>query len=208
MPVYVVAFVFGVAAVLALLVSFRSQLMDARGGKILAFVALLFSPLIAVWVGFSEQMERAKLTEFCLSCHVMETFGRTLYMDDPSYIPAQHFQNSRVDREHACYTCHTNYTMFGTVKDKWRGLGHLYVQYFGSVPAPEKIKLYEPYNNRECLHCHLNARGFEGAAAHLKTATMLQQTKMGKLSCLNANCHDIAHGVEDLTDAKFWKGGK
>ncbi len=58
-------------------------------------------------------MEHATSTKFCLSCHVMEDFGRSLYVDDPSYIPAMHFQNNRVPRDHACYTCHTDYTMFG-----------------------------------------------------------------------------------------------
>ena len=79
-------------------------------------------------------------------------------MDDKSYIPAAHFQNNFVPRDHACFTCHTDYTMFGDYKAKWRGVHHVWVQYFGKIPKPEDIKLYTPYNNRECLHCHAGAR--------------------------------------------------
>jgi nitrate/TMAO reductase-like tetraheme cytochrome c subunit len=43
-------------------------------------------------------MERSKTTTFCLSCHTMESFGKSLYVDDPTHIPAAHFQNHRVPR--------------------------------------------------------------------------------------------------------------
>ncbi len=111
------------AALVALLVGFRVELTRSREGKMLAFVALFALPVMAAWTGFSEQMDRATSTQFCLSCHVMDDFGRTLYIDDPSYIPARHFQNNRIPRDHACYTCHTEYTMFGGVKAKARGCG-------------------------------------------------------------------------------------
>jgi hypothetical protein len=42
--------------------------------------------------------------------------------------------------------------MFGGLKAKLGGLRHIYVHYLGKPPQPEDIKLYEPYNNRECLH--------------------------------------------------------
>jgi hypothetical protein len=34
-------------------------------------------------------------------------------------------QNNRIPKEHACYTCHTDYTMFGDVNAKMRGLQHI-----------------------------------------------------------------------------------
>jgi cytochrome c-type protein NapC len=159
-----------------------------------------------VWGGFSEQMERAESTQFCLSCHVMTDFGRSLYVDDPSYLPARHFQNNLVPRDRACYTCHTDYAMFGTVRAKLRGLRHIQVQYFGTIPKPEEIKLYSPYNNRECLHCHLGARRFEEGSGHHKTPDLLQNVKSGQQSCLS--CHDIVHDIGSLKDAAFWKENK
>jgi hypothetical protein len=38
------------------------------------------------------------------------------------------------------------------------------VQYLGTPMNP--IRLYVPYNNRECLHCPLGARSFEESPTH------------------------------------------
>lgn len=196
----------GITAVLALLVGLRADLTRARAGKILAFVALFVLPALSVYGGFTAHMERAQTTSFCLSCHVMADYGRSLYVDDRSYVPAVHFQNNRVPRDRACYTCHTDYTMFGGVRSKIRGIRHLYVQYLGKVPAPGRIHLYEPYNNRECLHCHDGARRFEEMSAHSRTPNMLADMKSGRLSCLSSRCHDTIHDIGSLSDATFWKG--
>ncbi len=196
----------GVAAGLAVLVAVRADLTKLRNGKILAFIALFVLPALALYGGFSMHMERAQTTEFCLSCHVMADFGRSLYVDDPSYIPAIHFQNNRVPPDRACYTCHTDYAMFGGIRSKLRGVRHLAVQYLGTVPAPDRIRLYEPYNNRECLHCHAGARKFEEQAAHVKTPERLAEITSNVLSCSASKCHDTIHDVGTLADATFWKG--
>ena len=197
-----------IALALAALIGLRVELTRARGGKILAFVALFLVPGLAVWLGFSEHMERAESTKFCLSCHVMRDFGQSLIVDDPSYIPARHFQNNLVSRDHACYTCHTDYTMFGTAHAKLRGLRHLYVQYLGKPPAPADIKLYTPFNNRECLHCHLGMRVFEEQPKHNKTPDMMGKIASNQLSCMTSKCHDTVHDVATLKDATFWTGPK
>jgi cytochrome c-type protein NapC len=197
-----------IVLVLAVLVAARAELTRAGGGKILAFLALFILPSLAVWVGFSEQMERAESTKFCLSCHVMHDFGRSLYADDPSFLPAAHFQNNLVPRDHACYTCHTDYTMFGTLHSKMRGLHHIYVQYLGTIPQPADIKLYTPFNNRECFHCHAGARDFEEEPSHSKTPDMMSRIKSNQMSCMTANCHDVVHDVAMLKDVTFWKGGQ
>lgn len=198
----------GVAAVLALWLAFRPQLTVSRGGKIGCFIALFILPALGAWAGFDMQMYHAETTSFCLSCHVMTEYGHSLYVDDPSYLPARHFQNNLVPRDAACYTCHTDYAMFGTLKAKVRGVRHLYVQYLGTIPKPENIKLYEPYNNRECLHCHAGARSYVEAAEHHKSPDMLSRIDSNQLSCMSNNCHDIVHDVDTLKDATFWKGGQ
>lgn len=194
-----------VGLVLALLMVFRAELTRVRDGRILAFLALFVVPSIAVWAGVTEHMERAKSTEFCLSCHTMEKHGRSLYVDDRSYLPAAHFQNNRIPRDRACYTCHTNYTMFGGAKDKWRGLSHVYVQYLGTIPKPEEIKLYVPFNNRECLHCHAGARSYLETSAHQKSPDLLEKANRNEMSCMSSRCHDTVHDVETLADVTFWK---
>src|SRR3984893_8917462 len=144
----------------------RPTITATREGKILAFVALFLFPLLCSAVGFSAHMERSKTTTFCLSCHIMESFGKSLYVDDSHYLAAAHFQNHRVPADEACYTCHTDYVLYGGIRAKFRGMRHVYVQYLGKLSAPADIRLYTPYNNRECLHCHLGARSFEGSATH------------------------------------------
>src|SRR5579863_6768214 len=189
------------AIALAVLTALRAELTRARGGKILAFFALCILPVLALWIGLQHHLEQSTSTQFCLSCHVMANFGKSLYVDDKSYIPAVHFQNNRVPRDHACFTCHTDYTLFGDYKAKLRGLHHVEVEYFGKIPKPEDIKLYTPYNNRECLHCHAGARTYEEASSHHKTPDLLALAASNKLSCTSSGCHDTIHDVGTLGDA-------
>ena len=182
----------------------RPAVTVSRGGKMLAFVALFILPIFSGLLGFASEMERSKTTAFCLSCHTMEAYGKSLYVDDPTHIPAAHYQNNRVPKDQACYSCHTQYAMFGTLKVKLYGLKHVLIYYLGKPPAPEDIKLYEPYNNRECLHCHAGARSFEEGATHNADPATLPAIKSNQLSCLS--CHDVAHDIAHLKDAKFWKG--
>ncbi len=193
-----------IVAVLALLTASRPELTRERGGKVLAFVSLCILPVLAVWAGATEHLQRSTSTQFCLSCHVMADFGKSLLVDDRSYIPARHFQNNFVPRDHACFTCHTDYTMFGDYRAKWRGVHHVLVQYFGTIPKPEDIKLYTAYNNRECLHCHAGARAYQEASSHHKSPDMLALAASNQLSCMSSNCHDIVHDVATLKDATFW----
>ena len=175
----------------------------SKTGKILAFVALFALPVTMGFFGVTEHMERSKQTSFCLSCHIMQPYGRSLYVDDPSYLPASHFQNARIPRDQACYTCHTNYTIYGTLHDKLRGLKHAYKYYVGTPATP--IKLYEPFNNRECLHCHLGARSFEQGVVHNADPETMAAIKSNKLSCVSSGCHEVVHNVAGLDKVKYWK---
>jgi cytochrome c-type protein NapC len=193
-----------IAVALAVLLAVRVELTRVRGGKILAFVVLFIVPVLAVALGFSEHMQRAESTQFCLSCHVMHDFGQSLYVDDPSYIPAKHFQNNLVPRDHACYTCHTDYTMFGTAHAKLRGLRHVYIQYLGKIPAPADIKLYTPFNNRECLHCHAGARSFVEAVTHKSEPGRLLAIAENRQSCLASGCHATVHDAAKVATLPSW----
>jgi len=194
-----------VAIILAGLVAFRPSITSNRAGKILAFISIFLFPVLAGSMGVDEHVERSKTTAFCTSCHVMEKYGKSLHVDDASYLPAAHFQNNRVPRDKACYTCHTDYTLYGGFKSKLRGMRHLYVQYLGKIP--EKIELYNAYNNRECLHCHGGARSFEEGATHNLEDGRLDLIKSNKLSCLSTGCHEVAHKFESLKEVKFWTEG-
>jgi cytochrome c-type protein NapC len=133
---------FSVSLIVVLFV--RPAVTVTRGGKIMAFLILFFLPILCASMGISSELERSKSTAFCLSCHIMEPYGKSLHVDDPSYLAAAHYQNHRVPPDTACYTCHTNYAMFGTAKAKLRGLRHVYIYYFTTPPPPEKINSMSP----------------------------------------------------------------
>lgn len=179
----------------------RPGITTARGGKILAFLGVFVFPILVGTLGFQTHYERSKQTQFCLSCHIMEPYGKSLYVDDASYIPAAHFQNNRVPHDEACYTCHTDYTLYtGGIKAKIRGLHHIYAQYIGRPQQP--IKLYQAFNNRECLHCHAGARSFEQGATH---SALMDDIKSNRMSCLSSGCHDMVHNVAQLDHLKYWR---
>ena len=192
-----------VSAVLLLFLAVRPGVTRDRGGRILAFMGLFALPSLAMAVGFGAHVEQSKRTEFCLSCHIMEPYGRSLRIDDSEYVPAGHFQNARIDRDEACFTCHTTYALYGDIKAKIGGLRHLAVNYLGA--KPDTIQLYKPYNNRECLHCHAGARSFESDDAHAETDTTMAALKANRLSCLSSGCHDLVHDVRNLSQLEMWK---
>lgn len=186
-----------VTITLTVLLVRRPQFCSVVTGRILAFITLFVLPLAITLFGFTTHLSFATSTEFCLGCHAMEDYGKSLYIDDPSYLPASHYQNNRIPRDHACYSCHTTYTFFGDVKSKIRGIQHLYHHYFGELP--EQLALYEPYHNRECLHCHRGARTFEENPIHQEMRTELAADEM---SCIT--CHDMIHNVAALQKLPVW----
>lgn len=200
MPAAAVAAVLVVTLLIAVLVVARPGMTAGRGGKMLAFLGLFVFPVFACLLGLDDHIERSKKTQFCVSCHIMEPYGKSLMVDDKSYIPAAHFQNNRIPRDQACYTCHTDYTLYtGGIKAKIRGLHHVYAQYVGTAHQP--VKLYQPFNNRECLHCHLGARSFEEGTTH---SAIMDDIKRNQLSCVSSGCHDLVHNVAQLNHVKYW----
>ncbi len=191
------------SAVFALVVLARPSVTNVKLGRAFAFAALFLVPLFALTLGVTDHVERSKTTEFCLSCHAMEPYGKSLLVDDRALIPAVHYQNHLVPSDKACFTCHTDYTMYGDVSAKLRGLRHVYVNYLGKVP--QKIALYTPYNNRECLHCHRGSRSFEEGATHTLEEGTMAKIKSNQLSCMSSGCHESAHNVAALRDATLWK---
>ncbi len=194
------AFVLVIIALIAAIAR-RAGPFHARGGKALAFAAFFLLPICATVSGLAVHVEHSKSTEFCLSCHIMEKYGTSLHLDDQGHLAAAHFQNGRIDREQACFTCHTTYTMFGDYKAKLKGLKHIYVNYLGHAPA--KIKLYEAFQNRECLHCHGGARSFESQSDHQDLRGELTSSKT---SCLE--CHSPVHDIDHQAGAKLWQEPK
>lgn len=176
--------------------------LTQRAGRIFAFCAIVLLPVAAGWAGLEEHMERTKTVAFCTSCHTMDRHGRSLHIDDVDHLPAAHYQYSRVPRETACFACHTNYTLYGDLHAKLRGLRHVWVQYFGKIP--DRIALYTPYNNRECLHCHAGSRSFADAVTHKSEPGRLDAILANKKSCLSKDCHAVVHDVAHVDSLPMW----
>ena len=187
--------------VLASIFLIRPSLTSATGWKIVAFIGLGVLPALCLVGGMNTHVQRSEQTRFCVSCHVMIPYGQSLYVDDPSHIPAQHFQNHRVPADTACHSCHTDYTIYGPLNDKMQGLKRIYMQYVSTPPDPAAIRIAGGFKNAQCLHCHLGARSFEENPVHV---AIVDSLKSNQLSCLSSGCHDTAHDIANLSHEKFW----
>jgi cytochrome c-type protein NapC len=187
-----------VTIVLAAVFLVRSSITVGATGKILAFVCLCALPALCIGTGMSFQNQRSKQTRFCISCHELQ--GKSLYLLNPNYIPAHHFQDHLVPPDKACFTCHTDYAIYGPFRDKLRGLWNISIQYF-STP-PKTIHMPGGYNNLECLQCHAGTRDFESNLKHMAPIALL---KTNKVSCIS--CHSLMHNVSQVEHMKMWSGG-
>jgi cytochrome c-type protein NapC len=175
------------------------HLAQHRAGRIALLVAAVLLPLGASFGGLQAGVAESSRTRFCLKCHEMQPLGRSLFVDDRHDLAAVHFQNRFVDRDTACYSCHADYALFGDVKAKLNGLRHVQVHYLGKIP--DRFALYQPYSNRNCLHCHEDARRFVDAPAH---KAIMQPLASGATSCLA--CHRVAHDPAKAATGPFWQG--
>ncbi len=180
----------------------RPSVTVGATGKILAFVSLCVLPVLCISMGMSFHMQRSQQTSSCISCHSMASHGQSLHLEDPKYIPAQHFQNHFVPPDTACYTCHTDYTMYGPWKSRLDGLRYVYMTYIGTVP--KTIHLKGKYSNLQCLHCHAGARDFE---QHLAQMPPIGDLTSNRISCLSSGCHDMIHNATEVSHLKMWNGG-
>ncbi|MGC1104908.1 MAG: NapC/NirT family cytochrome c [Candidatus Acidiferrales bacterium] len=193
----------GVTILLALVFLIRPSITVGPAGKIVAFIGLAILPALCLVGGMNTHVQRSETTRFCTSCHVMIPYGRSLYVDDPNYIPAAHFQNHRVPANEACYTCHADYSIYGPLKDKIRGLTRIYMQYVSTPPNP--IRIPGGWDNHQCLHCHAGARDFEENAIH---SAVMDSLTSNQMSCISSGCHDTIHNIAGLNHVKFWRPGQ
>lgn len=190
----------GIALICAVVLFFTvDRLPSTRAGWIAVGLIVCVLPALASTTGTGYAVSASSTTEFCLECHEMQDHGRSLFIDDPTVLPAVHYQNRLVDRDRACFTCHTNYAMFGDVKAKLNGVKHLWVHYLGDVP--DEFELYQPYPNNNCLHCHEDARSYVEAGPH---QTKFEALQADELSCLE--CHASGHALEQVEEGNLWLG--
>jgi nitrate/TMAO reductase-like tetraheme cytochrome c subunit len=166
--------------------------------KVMMFICLMLFPALWGTAVITHNLNTAKSVSFCESCHIMQPYVESLQVDDDEPLSAVHYQNNWIPQEEACYACHTTYTLFGGLKSKIAGLRHMYVYYIKG--APEKLKMYEQYQNSACLRCHGMSKKFKKTKKHHKTKKMMSQIMEGQKSCLARSCHELGHLIEDESD--------
>ena len=162
-----------------------------RGGSVVAvgvllFVGLALLPLVLTFVGYVHGFREMETVQSCGSCHVMTPYVNDLTDPKSEALAPVHFKN-RYIQEHHCYTCHTDYGMFGTAAAKMEGVRHIYYHVTGTYTLP--IKIAKPYSNVRCLSCHAESQKFQKSEGH--SAEVQPQLIAGSVSCLD--CHAPAH---------------
>ena len=193
----IVALIVGLAVVVLLFLGARS-LAGQTIGRVVLLVGLVALPILLSAGNISYGFHQSSTTSFCLSCHEMKDYGKSLFVDSKQAVVAVHYQNRLVDRETVCYSCHKDYALFGDVRAKLNGLRHVWAHYIKGVP--KKIELYHPYPNSNCLHCHDDMRRFVEGPAHKPIMSALYA---GTTSCLS--CHRIAHDMAKVQSDNFWQ---
>jgi cytochrome c-type protein NapC len=198
LPVPIIVALAAGVAIVALLLIGANALSAQTVGRVVLLVGLVALPILLSAGNVSYGVAESSQTHFCLSCHEMQRHGKSLFVDDKQALAAVHYQNRLVERETTCYSCHKDYALFGDVKAKLNGLRHVWAHYVKGVP--EKITLYQPYPNANCLHCHDDARRFVEKPAH---QPVLEAVQSGSMSCLT--CHRVAHDMAKVDANVFWQ---
>ena len=180
-----VAFAVGLVALIVLVaIWLRRDTPDSAGKHWKLLLGLAVLPSVALALGTIGTIGDAERPEFCGSCHVMEPWMHDLRNPDSETLAAVHYKN-RFILENQCYTCHTDYTMFGPVMAKVAGMGHLYRYTTGRYTLPIEIRGGH-YRFANCLRCHGESKLFLD-----KHADLLTDTKAEDLACLD--CHGPMH---------------
>lgn len=162
-----------------------------RGGNVMAvggmlIVGLTLLPLLVTFTGYLHGFHGMETVQSCGGCHVMTPYVNDLTDPKSEGLAAVHYKN-RYIQENQCYTCHSDYGMFGTAAAKLAGVRHVYYHVTGSYTLP--IKIAAPYPNVRCLGCHGDSQKFVKSEAH--AGEVRTQLVSGTASCLD--CHAPAH---------------
>jgi nitrate/TMAO reductase-like tetraheme cytochrome c subunit len=172
--------------------SVRSRGVTATS-KALLFGAILVLPVMVVFLATAHGMDESMSVEACGACHAMDGHVADLKNPKSDSLAATHYKNRYIQADQ-CYTCHSDYGMFGTMSAKLEGLGHVYHNITGTYEKP--IKIRKPYSNVRCFGCHFGAQNF--LAKHDKDE--IPNLVSGKDSCLD--CHGPAHHAEEAAPTK------
>jgi len=173
------------ALILFILIYHRNSLFG-QTARWLHLVSLCMIPIFVLFLGNIVAYEEAKELSFCASCHpVMDPYVNDLADPKSTTLAAIHNKNRYIQKAQ-CYACHVGYGINGTGKAKMNGLMHLYKFFTNTHTHP--IKLYDPYDNSNCLTCHKGSQKFEKNDVH---DPLMSELVSNGMSCMD--CHGPAH---------------
>lgn len=130
---------------------------SSRRKKFFIVVGLIFIGAIAA-AGFSSSLEMTNTTEFCTSCHSMQTNFTELK-------ESTHWLN-RTGVHASCSDCHVPKAFFPKMYAKIMAAKDVWHEFLGTIDTPEKYEAHrwemasrvwakmEATNSRECRSCH------------------------------------------------------
>jgi len=145
-------------------------------------------PVVAFVLANAYLIEASMETRFCGSCHVMEPIMREA-LAGGDQLAARHVALGAVPRREACYECHSNYGIWGTVQAKMSGVGHIVRNALNWYEFP--LKINGTYPVTICLHCHAQSEKFRAQSVHTDPDTQ-KAFLDGSLGCTGA-CHPGPH---------------
>lgn len=165
---------------------------------IFLIVFLILSPLV-YFISFGIAIEKAKPVEFCNSCHVMNSHVDDMKDPDSESIAALHYKYRWIS-DVQCYTCHSDYGLYGAAGAKLAGLRHILAYYV--VGYPNVLEIRGTYNNERCLFCHAPVESYQDIEEHQEYAA---EIKSSKQSCFGADCHVSPHPDETKEIQVKWR---
>ena len=166
------------------LVVHRGRLAAFRA-RLLLFIGVCCIPFPAMLMSTAVGLEQSKAIGFCNSCHLMGAFVQDMQDPQSRSLSAVHFRNRYIQEEH-CYSCHTDYGLFGTFEAKVGGLRHVWSEAVGSTRRVVRPKTN--YRFTICLNCHGQSSKFIERKEH---AGVVQKTLAGESAC--TECHHKSH---------------
>jgi nitrate/TMAO reductase-like tetraheme cytochrome c subunit len=164
--------------------------------KLRLLLGLGVFPALAAATNVAEGMRVSTQRSFCGECHVMTL--HTQDSEDPSSqsLAARHARNPFFgDRN--CYVCHADYGYLGYPLTKLNGMKHVWEYYTAGFrdltpeAAQERIHLYKPYNNANCMQCHSGTGAvWQRTGEHV---ALRDQLAANAVSCASEGCHGFAH---------------
>jgi len=153
-------------------------------------------PMFLWPIGNFTALEYAKEERNCSGCHrVLQPYVDDMRNHASTSLAALHHQN-RFAPDTACYSCHTNYGVHGSVEGKVAGLGHAFRYLTNQYRMP--LKISKPFPNTMCLKCHHGAKRFMTQSEHLDGQEKVSfELISGKTQCIG--CHEPAHRIAHET---------